>query len=222
MKPALKPPSTLCCSEVMKEAVEAGLPDIAVDAMVGRMLTMLTSMTRGRLAIEVGTLAGYSGVWIARGLSDGGRLITIELDPAHAAFAARQFEKAGVADRVEFLGRRDDIRALLARMSIGVICSDSEGFSNAIIEYMLSGLPVVAAATGGNPEAIEDGVTGLLVEPGDAGALAAAIEEVVSGRLDYGGLSAAALARHRERFSAEAMAGRVAEVYSEVLGGQSA
>ena len=86
---------------LMAQAVEEGLPDIAVSADVGRLLMILTSLTAGRLAIEVGTLAGYSGIWIARGLASAGRLITIEREPAHAAFARRQFERAGVADRVE-------------------------------------------------------------------------------------------------------------------------
>jgi predicted O-methyltransferase YrrM len=86
---------------LMGEAVAAGLPPISVEADVGRLLKILTSMTRGMLVVEVGTLAGYSGIWIARGLRPGGRLITIEKEPKHADFAARQFERAGVADRVE-------------------------------------------------------------------------------------------------------------------------
>jgi predicted O-methyltransferase YrrM len=86
---------------LMEEAVDAGLPDIAVSADVGRLLQILTSMTDGRLAIEVGTLAGYSAIWIARGLSPGGRLITIEIEERHAAFARRQFDRAGVSDRIE-------------------------------------------------------------------------------------------------------------------------
>jgi len=86
---------------LMTEATAAGLPDIAVSADVGRLLMMLTSMTRARLALELGTLGGYSGIWIARGLAQGGRLVTIEREPNHAAFAQRQFERAAVADRVE-------------------------------------------------------------------------------------------------------------------------
>lgn len=86
---------------LMDEAVAAGLPNIAVSADVGRLLMILTSLTPGRLAVEVGTLAGYSGIWIARGLSPDGRLITIEYDPHHAEFARRQFERAGVGDRVQ-------------------------------------------------------------------------------------------------------------------------
>jgi len=90
---------------LMSRAVAAGLPDIAVSADVGRLLMMLTGMTGNgagaKLAIEVGTLGGYSGIWIARGLAPGGRLITIEPKPKHADFAEREFATAGVADAVE-------------------------------------------------------------------------------------------------------------------------
>ena len=90
---------------LMTRARAEGLPDIAVSADVGRLLLMLTSMTANglgaRLAIEVGTLGGYSGIWIARGLGRGGRLITIEPDARHAAFAAREFETAGLGRAVE-------------------------------------------------------------------------------------------------------------------------
>ena len=101
---------------LMKEAVARGLPDIAVCAEAGRLLMILTAMTPGKLAIEVGTLGGYSGIWIARGLSDGGRLITIEAEDLHADFAQTQFERAGVADRVEIRrGKGLDVLPQLAR-----------------------------------------------------------------------------------------------------------
>mgnify|MGYP006292748879 CR=1 FL=1 len=101
---------------LMDRAVEAGLPDIAISADVGRMLMLLTSMTRGRLAVEVGTLGGYSGIWLARGLKPGGKLITIEVDEKHADFAQQQFETAGVADRVELRrGRAEDVLDQLAK-----------------------------------------------------------------------------------------------------------
>ena len=90
---------------LMPRAVSAGLPDIAVSADVGRLLMLLTSMTGGgrgaRMALELGTLAGYSGIWIARGLAPGGLLITIEAEPRHADFAEREFQAAGVGASVQ-------------------------------------------------------------------------------------------------------------------------
>jgi len=88
-------------AQLMERGVERGLPDIAVPAEVGRLLTLLASMTLGELAIEVGTLGGYSGICLARGLSRSGRLITIEANDLHADFAQEQFGLAGLADRVQ-------------------------------------------------------------------------------------------------------------------------
>ena len=70
-------------ARVVAAAEEAQLPNWAVTAEIGRLLQLLVSFTGGRLAVEVGTLGGYSAVWIARGLAPGGRLITIEYDDAH-------------------------------------------------------------------------------------------------------------------------------------------
>lgn len=93
---------------IMARAVEAGLPDISVSPEVGRLLKMLTVLATGARestgrVLEVGTLAGHSGIWIARGLPYGGRLFTIEADDKHAAFARREFEAAGVLKRVELV-----------------------------------------------------------------------------------------------------------------------
>lgn len=88
-------------ASLMPRAIAAGLPDIAVSAEVGHLLSILVGLTGAKRALEVGTLAGYSGIWIARALAPGGRLITIEMEPRHAAFARAEFATAGVADRVE-------------------------------------------------------------------------------------------------------------------------
>ncbi len=88
---------------LMERAVESGLPPIAVSADVGRLLKILTAMTEGKLAIELGTLAGYSAIWIARGLADDGRLLTVEHEDAHADFAEAEFQEAGVADKIEIV-----------------------------------------------------------------------------------------------------------------------
>lgn len=89
---------------LMERAVEAGLPPIAVSPDVGRLLMVLASLASrsgGGRAVEVGTLGGYSGLWIARGLGEGGKLTTIEAEPRHAAFARGEFDRSGLGDRVE-------------------------------------------------------------------------------------------------------------------------
>lgn len=88
---------------LMNRAVEAGLPSIAVNADVGRLLKILVSMTEGELALELGTLAGYSGIWIARGLAPNGKLMTIEHNDSHADFAESEFATAGVSEKVEIV-----------------------------------------------------------------------------------------------------------------------
>lgn len=88
---------------MMERATAAGLPPIAVSADVGRLLKILTSLTPGQLAVELGTLAGYSAIWIARGLAVDGRLITIEYEPKHAAFARLEIDKTEVKDKVEIV-----------------------------------------------------------------------------------------------------------------------
>jgi caffeoyl-CoA O-methyltransferase len=85
---------------LMPRAVAAGLPDIAVSASVGRFLLLLARLVDARTIVEVGTLAGYSGTWLARGLAPGGRLITIEAEARHADFAEGWFREAGLGDRV--------------------------------------------------------------------------------------------------------------------------
>ena len=69
----------------------------------GRFLELLARACGARLAVEIGTLGGYSGIWIARGLAPGGRLLTLEASEHHAGVARRAFERAEVADRVEIL-----------------------------------------------------------------------------------------------------------------------
>jgi caffeoyl-CoA O-methyltransferase len=87
--------------ELTRDAAREGLPPIAVTAEVGALLQLLASTTAGRAGLELGTLGGYSAIWLARGLAPSGRLITVEAEPRHADFAERQFARAGLAQRVE-------------------------------------------------------------------------------------------------------------------------
>jgi caffeoyl-CoA O-methyltransferase len=88
---------------LMDRAVSAGLPRIAVSADVGQLLKILVSLTPGLLALELGTLAGYSGIWIARGLAPDGKLITVEYEDRHADFAESEFARAALSDKVEVI-----------------------------------------------------------------------------------------------------------------------
>jgi caffeoyl-CoA O-methyltransferase len=86
---------------LLTRAKAAGLPEIDVGPETGAFLRVLVRLTRARLCIEVGTLAGYSAIWIARGLPPGGRLICIEASATHVEIARREIQAAGVADSVE-------------------------------------------------------------------------------------------------------------------------
>jgi predicted O-methyltransferase YrrM len=86
---------------VLENTPRQGLPAISVKPEEGRFLQVLVRATGATNVLEIGSLGGYSGIWIARGLAPGGRLITLEKEPRHAAVAQEHFTAAGVADRVE-------------------------------------------------------------------------------------------------------------------------
>ncbi|HVJ08879.1 MAG TPA: O-methyltransferase [Acidisarcina sp.] len=79
----------------------AGMPAIQISPNHGKLLNLLVRMNKARSILEIGTLAGYSTIWMARGLPADGRLITLEFEPKHAAVARANMARAGLADRVE-------------------------------------------------------------------------------------------------------------------------
>jgi caffeoyl-CoA O-methyltransferase len=82
-------------------SVERGIPRISIRPEEGRMLQMMLAAVCAKKVVEIGTLAGYSGTWMARALPEDGRLISLEIDEERAEAAREVFEKAGVGDRVE-------------------------------------------------------------------------------------------------------------------------
>jgi len=105
----------------------------------------------------------------------------------------RQLAKqCGVADRVEFLGSVADVPAFLATLDVAVLPSRAEGLSNALLEYMAAGRPIVATAVGGNVELLRDGSTGVLVPPDDPEVLATALVGLAKARQRPRKLAAAA------------------------------
>ncbi len=119
---------------------------------------------------------------------------------------------------IDWAGFARDVDDELARMDLFVLPSlFGEGLPMVVLEAMSAGLPVVASAVPGVPEAVRDGVEGLLVEPANAAALAAAIERFVCHEVSWTELGSAALLRHAECFSDARMAAGVARVYDRVL-----
>ncbi len=85
----------------LEESDAAGLPAIAVSVPQGKLLNILARLGHARRILEIGTLGGYSTIWMARALPPDGELITLEIDPKHAEVARVNIERAGFADRVD-------------------------------------------------------------------------------------------------------------------------
>ncbi|MBK7842679.1 MAG: hypothetical protein IPJ71_03130 [Bdellovibrionales bacterium] len=95
----LKPEDTVLAS-ARKECLQSGMPDIQVSELDGRHLEVLVRMARAKKAVEIGTLGGYSGIFLIRGMGASGHLYTFELSPAHAQVAHRNFKAAGLDGQV--------------------------------------------------------------------------------------------------------------------------
>jgi predicted O-methyltransferase YrrM len=94
---------------VLKANRDARLPQIDVSPAQGKFLNLLVRISNARLVLEIGTLGGYSSIWMARGLPHGGRLVTLEAELLHATVARENVALAGLSDRVEVrLGRAID------------------------------------------------------------------------------------------------------------------
>lgn len=129
----------------------------------------------------------------------------------------RLISELGLDEIVSLPGWQDDIRAALSTLTLFVSAARSEPFGLAIVEAMAAGLPVIATASEGALEIIEDGVTGKLAPIDDANALAHTINDLLDNPLERSRLSHNAQLAARERFSLERMARDTERVYREVL-----
>jgi predicted O-methyltransferase YrrM len=101
---------------VLRNSESAGLPAIQVSPLQGRMLMLLAQAAGVRRILEIGTLGGYSTIWLARSLPRDGELLTLEVEPRHAEVAAANIAHAGFADMVEVrTGPAADSLAALVR-----------------------------------------------------------------------------------------------------------
>ncbi|GCE16558.1 O-methyltransferase [Dictyobacter kobayashii] len=87
--------------QALESAKAAGLPEIQINPIQGKLLQVFAAASHARKILEIGSLAGYSGIWLARALPADGRLITLEIDPKHAEVVRASFARAGVAERAE-------------------------------------------------------------------------------------------------------------------------
>lgn len=118
------------------DSLAAGLPAIEVTPLAGKLLHLLARMTGARRVLEVGTLGGYSTIWLARGIPSDGRVVTLELEQRHADVARANLERAGVSEQVEIIvGRAADTLPRIAERGdepFDLVFIDADKESNTI------------------------------------------------------------------------------------------
>ena len=127
-----------------------------------------------------------------------------------------------VAHAVSFVGHLADVRPAYKAMDVFVLPSRDEGFGIVFLEAMMMQVPVVGTRVIGSVDAVEDGVTGLLAPPGNPAVLADCIMRLLNDEVLARRLRATAVARVRERFSREQVAGRIEALYRDLLASRSA
>jgi len=147
-------------------------------------------------------------------LPQGWRLLVVGRDDGIGGNLRAQAQRAGLQDNIAFLGARDDVPSLLAASDIGILCSHEEGFSNAVLEGMAAGLPMIVTRVGGNAEATRDGETGLVVEPRDPKGLATAILRLAGHQALRARMGAAGRQRVHEQFGVDRFVRSHAALYA--------
>jgi predicted O-methyltransferase YrrM len=113
--------------ELKAAARAAGIPPIWIAPEQASFMQILLKLAHAREVVEVGTLAGYSAIQMARALPEGGRVRTIELDPRHADFAQQWIARSDVASRIELVrGRGSDVLARLESASLDAAFLDAD------------------------------------------------------------------------------------------------
>jgi glycosyltransferase involved in cell wall biosynthesis len=148
------------------------------------------------------------------------RLLIVGRDDGVGPAILAAAKRHAIEDSVLLLGSRTDVSALLSASDVGVLCSHEEGFSNAVLEGMAAGLPMIVSDVGGNGEAVLAGRTGCVVPPRDPEALAEAIVRLahdVSLRMRYG---MSGLARIEEKFTLDVCVAKYVALYRGLMDGR--
>ncbi|MCK9923531.1 O-methyltransferase [Frankia sp. AgPm24] len=179
----------------------AGLPAIEVTASQGALLSLFVRILGGRRVLEIGTLGGYSAIWLARGVGPDGQVVTLEIEPKHAQVARENVDQAGVGKSVEIVlgAAADSLDALIAAGGepFDLVFLDADKQNNArylaaalrltrpgsviVIDNLVRGGGALAAAEGtGGPAA--DGAQELLTLVRDEPRLTATAVQTVGGK----------------------------------------
>lgn len=127
------------------EMQREGVPSINVSASEGKLLHVLVLMTGAKRILEIGTLGGYSAIWMARALPPDGKLVSLELDPHHADVARRNVARAGLTDKIEIrVGPASESLSQMAAngeapFDLAFIDADKDGY----VEYLGKTVPLV-------------------------------------------------------------------------------
>jgi glycosyltransferase involved in cell wall biosynthesis len=151
-------------------------------------------------------------------LDKSGQAILVVIGSGDSAELENYAESRAVGGQVVFLGARDDVTDCLLHIDIGLLCSESEGFSNAIIEYMRAGLPTVCSDVGGNIEAITHEDTGLIYPMGDSQSLADCLNVLIGDSCYRSAMGKRARQDSEKRFSISRMVSEHQKLYMDCLG----
>ena len=135
-------PDDAALNAALRASDEAGLPRQNVSPLQGKMLMLLAQIQRSRSILEIGTLGGYSTIWLARSLAGNGRVVTLEANPKHAEVARNNIARAGLADLVDLrVGQALETLPKLASEGLGpfdLIFIDADKVNNtAYFEWSL-------------------------------------------------------------------------------------
>ena len=99
-----------CLKATEQSIIQSGIPQISVSPNQGKFLHILAKLSNAKKILEMGTLGGYSTIWMARALPENGKLVTLEIDKKHAEVAQQNFNRCGLAAKIEIrLGKAIDI-----------------------------------------------------------------------------------------------------------------
>jgi predicted O-methyltransferase YrrM len=113
-------PSDDALDAALDANLHSGLPAIDVPRLLGKFLALMVTISGARRVLEIGALGGYSTIWLARALPEGGRIVSLELSPRHVEVACTNLQHAGVLDRVDMrVGRANDSLAALVAEGAG-------------------------------------------------------------------------------------------------------